>query len=137
VARHRPAAAKGDRGARARQIDCSRQENPAQTKPSLNSGLTPRSSSPPPTDLIVTEGQPNYVPITGTSLLFVKNTTANVFKLLTDGMSYVLIGGRWFARSRPTGREFVAPVNLPRTSQARRQPQENGLPPARARRRKH
>jgi hypothetical protein len=46
-------------------------------KPSLQSGPAPRIIvATAPTELIVTEGQPNYVPITGTSLLFVKNTTA-------------------------------------------------------------
>jgi hypothetical protein len=100
-----------------RQIDLLEgQENPdTKRKPSLGSGPALKIIvANAPTDLIVTEGQPNYVPITGTSLLFVKNTTANVFKLLSDQMSYVLIGGRWFrAKSFDGPWEFVAPDNLP------------------------
>src|SRR4029077_6716242 len=33
-----------------------------------------------PTELIVTQGAPDYVPIEGTQLLYVKNTDANVFR---------------------------------------------------------
>jgi hypothetical protein len=49
-----------------------------------------------PTELIVFDGDPNFVPINGTHLLYVANTTGNVFRFLTDQQSYVLISGRWF-----------------------------------------
>ena len=49
-----------------------------------------------PTELIVTEGAPDWVPIEGTMLLYVKNTTGNVFKNLNDQQNYVLVTGRWF-----------------------------------------
>jgi hypothetical protein len=50
-----------------------------------------------PTELIVTDGQPNYVPIDGTQLLYVKNTTGRVFKSIADQKSYVVLSGRWFS----------------------------------------
>ena len=49
-----------------------------------------------PAALIVTEGEPRFVPLDGTSLLYVSNTTAHVFKEPTDQELYVLVSSRWF-----------------------------------------
>jgi hypothetical protein len=49
-----------------------------------------------PTELIVTQGPPDWTPVTGTQLLYVSNTTGNIFKDLKDQMTYVLVTGRWF-----------------------------------------
>ena len=49
-----------------------------------------------PTELIVTEGEPNFVPLAGTELLYVTNTTGNIFKNLKDNKTYVLLAGRWY-----------------------------------------
>jgi len=49
-----------------------------------------------PTELVVTQGAPDWTPIPGTQLLYVQNTTGNVFKDLYDQMTYVLVTGRWF-----------------------------------------
>ena len=49
-----------------------------------------------PTELIVTDGAPDWAPLQGTNLLYVKNTTGNVFKDLNDQNTYVLVTGRWF-----------------------------------------
>ncbi len=49
-----------------------------------------------PAELVIFQGEPNFVPIPDTHLLYVANTTANVFKLLTDQKVYVLLSGRWF-----------------------------------------
>ncbi len=61
------------------------------------------SSHPPqvlvatsPTELIVTQGPAQWQPLDGTNLLFVSNSTGNVFKCLTDQQTYVLVTGRWF-----------------------------------------
>jgi hypothetical protein len=56
-----------------------------------------------PTELIVTDGQPNYVPIDGTQLLYVKNTTGRVFKSIADQKTYVNLSGRWFCAPGPEG----------------------------------
>ena len=49
-----------------------------------------------PVELIVTDGTPEYVPMGGTSLLYVKNTSSHVFKEPTDQEIYVFASGRWF-----------------------------------------
>ena len=67
-----------------------------------------------PTELIVTEGAPDWVPVEGTMLLYVKNTTANVFKDLNDQQTYVLVTGRWFRAPGFSGPwQYVAGTNLP------------------------
>jgi hypothetical protein len=114
-----PGAAKAEAAAReTRQIDLLEgQDDPdKKQKPSLTTARAPRIIvAVAPTELIVTQGAPNYVPITGTSLLYVKNTTADVFKLLTDQKTYVLLGGRWFrAKSLDGPWEFVPPKSLPK-----------------------
>jgi hypothetical protein len=65
--------------------------------PTLAKGPVPSIFvSTAPTEIIVTEGRPNFAPLDGTQLLYVANTTANVFKSLTDQNVYVLLSGRWF-----------------------------------------
>jgi hypothetical protein len=49
-----------------------------------------------PTELVVFDGPAEWLPITGTDLLYVTNTVANVFKYLVDQQNYVLVAGRWF-----------------------------------------
>ena len=81
-----------------------------------------------PTELILCDGRPNFLPIEGTHLLYVANTSGNVFKLLTDQQTYVLISGRGFRAASLDGPwQFVpadrlAPdfANIPDTS-----PKEN------------
>jgi len=67
-----------------------------------------------PTELIVTEGQPDWTPIDGTRLLYVKNTTGNVFKDLSDQKTYLLISGRWYRGPSESGPwEYVSGRSLP------------------------
>jgi hypothetical protein len=47
-------------------------------------------------ELIVTDGEPEYVPVDGTSLLRIRNTTASVFKEPTDKELYVHLPNGWF-----------------------------------------
>ena len=54
-----------------------------------------------PTELIVTDGAPDWVPIENSSLVYVKNTTGNVFLYLNDQKTYVLVAGRWFRGAVP------------------------------------
>jgi len=65
-------------------------------RPSLKNGAPQVIVATTPTELVVTEGPPDWVPITNTSLLYVKNTTGNIFKSLEDQSTYVLVTGRWF-----------------------------------------
>jgi hypothetical protein len=67
-----------------------------------------------PADLIVTDGPPRFATIEGTSLKYVENTTANVFKEPTDDELYVLSSGRWFRAWRTDGPwQFVPGDELP------------------------
>ncbi len=65
-------------------------------KPSLKDGFPQIVVATRPTELVVTEGAPEWTPLEGTQLLSVKNTTGNVFKDLNDQETYVLVTGRWF-----------------------------------------
>ena len=72
--------------------------------PSLRKGPVPTIVvATEPTELIVTQGEPNYVPMDGTQLLYATNTTGHVFKHLGDQRAYVLVTGRWFRADTPAG----------------------------------
>ena len=49
-----------------------------------------------PTELLATEGEPQYTPIKDTNLLFVSNTESNIFMDTGTQEHYALISGRWF-----------------------------------------
>jgi hypothetical protein len=67
-----------------------------------------------PAELITTDGPPLYEPISQTNLLYVKNTSASIFKYVGDGMTYVLVSGRWYkARNVDETWTFVPPDQLP------------------------
>jgi hypothetical protein len=67
-----------------------------------------------PTELIVTEGTPDYVPIQGTDLLYLSNTTGDVFKYIDSDKTYVLIAGRWFSAPSTNGPwQYVPGSSLP------------------------
>ncbi|MCI0615942.1 autotransporter, partial [bacterium] len=83
--------------------------------PSLSKGTVPKIYiATTATELIVTEGEPNYATLTDTDLLFVKNTTGHVFKMMKNGQSYVLVSGRWFSAPALNGPwTYVAANQLP------------------------
>ena len=67
-----------------------------------------------PAELIVFKGQPDFVPIVGTQLLWAANTTSDVLIDTTNNNYYVLMSGRWFRAPRLTGPwTFVASNALP------------------------
>ena len=53
-----------------------------------------------PTELIVFKGQPDFVPIVGTQLLWASNTTSDVLIDTANNNYYVLLAGRWFRVGR-------------------------------------
>jgi hypothetical protein len=101
--------------------------NPSDTQskpPSLKAGAPRILVATTPTELIVTEGAPKYVPITGTDLLYVENTTGNVFQHTAQQKVYVLVAGRWFAAASEQGPwSFVSGDDLPKDF--RRIPDDN------------
>ena len=65
-------------------------------------------------ELIVFKGQPDFVPIVGTQLLWASNTTSDVLIDTANNNYYVLLAGRWFTSRALTGPwTFVASNALP------------------------
>ncbi|HYN61348.1 MAG TPA: carbohydrate-binding family V/XII, partial [Rubrivivax sp.] len=75
----------------------------AQPKPSLANGVPAIYTSQVPAELIVFNGQPNFVPITGTQLLWAANTTSDTLIDTANSNYYVLMSGRWFRAAALTG----------------------------------
>jgi hypothetical protein len=66
-----------------------------------------------PAELILTTGQPAYVPVQGTGLLWVSNTESDVFRMGKTGAVYYLVAGRWFSAPDFTGPWTFATPALP------------------------
>jgi hypothetical protein len=67
-----------------------------------------------PAELVWTDGLPQFSPITGTNLLYVKNTESDVFLDIETQFSYVLLSGRWYrTASGKVDWEFVPSEQLP------------------------
>jgi hypothetical protein len=56
-----------------------------------------------PTELIVSDGEPQYSPIDGTGLLYMSNTESDVFVEIASQQHYVLLSGRWFQSASMKG----------------------------------
>jgi hypothetical protein len=92
-------------------LDGGRNANP---RPSLANGVPTIYTSQVPTELVVFKGQPNFVPIPGTQLLWATNTNANVIIETTTNYYYFMLAGRWFRSGALTGPwSFVASNGLP------------------------
>ncbi len=86
----------------------------ANPKPSLANGAPAIYTSQVPTELIVFKGQPDFVPIVGTQLLWASNTTSDVLINTANNNYYVLLAGRWFSSGNLAGPwTFVASDALP------------------------
>lgn len=86
----------------------------ANPKPSLANGVPAIYTSQVPAELIVFKGQPDFVPIVGTQLLWAANTTSDVIIDTTTNSYYVLLAGRWFRGPALQGPwTFVASNALP------------------------
>jgi hypothetical protein len=86
----------------------------ATPKPSLASGVPAIHVTAVPTELLVFKGQPDFVPITGTPLLWANNSVTDVLVDTTNNAYYVLMAGRWFRAPGLAGPwTFVASNALP------------------------
>ncbi|WP_300339347.1 hypothetical protein [Accumulibacter sp.] len=83
----------------------------AKPKPTLQDGVPTIYVSQVPAELIVFKGQPNFVPITGTGLLWAENTTADVLVNTANNDYYTLLSGRWYRASSISGPWAYAPAN--------------------------
>ena len=67
-----------------------------------------------PAELIQSRGEPEYAPIEGTNLLYMKNTENAVFMMLGTSENYVLVSGRWFKAPSLNGPwAYVSGKSLP------------------------
>jgi hypothetical protein len=67
-----------------------------------------------PAALIVTEGEPTFAPLDGTSLLAMTNTSAHVFRESTDQELYALLSGEWYRAWTTAGPwEHLSRADLP------------------------
>lgn len=67
-----------------------------------------------PAELILTQGEPSFRPITGTKLMRITNTEAVVFLHTGADKYYFLTAGRWFRAARLDGPWSIASNDLPR-----------------------
>jgi len=69
-----------------------------------------------PAELITTAGNPDYAALSGTSLLYIKNSETDIIMDLGTQMHYILISGRWYqSKSLRDGKwSFIEPDLLPK-----------------------
>ncbi len=67
-----------------------------------------------PAELVQVDGEPKYIPISETDLLYMSNTESDVFMEIGSQRFFVLLAGRWFVSSRLNGPwEYVQEGKLP------------------------
>ena len=66
-----------------------------------------------PAELILVPGAPTYQAVAGTSLVWVSNTDADIFRLGAKGPVYFLVSGRWFSAPDFNGPWKFASLELP------------------------
>jgi len=66
-----------------------------------------------PSELILVDGPPRYVPIPGTRLLSVENSASRLFLNTGDSQHYFLVAGRWFRAKNLAGPWGPATADLP------------------------
>ena len=71
-----------------------------------------------PTELISTDGDPSFSPISETDLLYVENSENDIFLNIDSQEYFILISGRWYkSTSLDGGWSFVESSDLPSTFQ--------------------
>lgn len=68
-----------------------------------------------PAELITTDGDPQYVPVEGTSLLYVDNAESDIIMDINSQKYFILLAGRWFVSSSLSSDDWVfcEPSDLP------------------------
>jgi len=83
-------------------------------KPSLAGGAPEMVVATRPTEIIITQGPMNWMPIDNTTLIYVTNTTGNIFRDIDNQLVYVLVTGRWFKAPDVTGPwSYISGKDLP------------------------
>lgn len=67
-----------------------------------------------PSELIQSDGEPDFAPIQGTKLLYMTNTDNDVFMTIDNQQYYVLLSGRWYSSPGMNGPwTYIASDKLP------------------------
>ena len=67
-----------------------------------------------PAEILVTDGAPQWIAAGTSGLLYINNTSANIFQLQATGTVFVLVSGRWFSANTVAGPwSFTPPDQLP------------------------
>ena len=76
----------------------------AEGQPIFDPGAVPQIIvATKPTELLQSKGEPKFTPISGTQLLYMTNSSNDIFMELGGQAYYVLISGRWFSAKAMTG----------------------------------
>jgi hypothetical protein len=68
-----------------------------------------------PSELIQTDGEPKFEPVSGTNLLFLTNSESDIIMDINSQTYYILLSGRWYASKsiENGGWSYVNPDELP------------------------
>jgi hypothetical protein len=89
--------------ARAPKVE-SEQAKPGQEEDADKPGPAPKVIvATEPTELISSNGKPEYTPISGTDLLYMSNTDSDVLLHIKNQEHYVLLAGRWYTSTKLEG----------------------------------
>jgi hypothetical protein len=92
------------------------EENPQPEQPAESKGKSPSKIlvRTEPTELISSEGEPEYSPLSGTGLLYMSNTDSDLLMEIASQRLFVLISGRWYSADSLAGPwSYVAADELP------------------------
>ena len=97
-----------------RPMPISRAARKAIPPPPVKAGVTPAIFvSTKPAEIIITDGPPQFVPVTGTGLQSVRNTNSELFFEPSSGQFFLLVSGRWFSAHGFDGPWRFATNDLP------------------------
>ncbi len=89
-------------------------QQPAAAAAPANAGSTQIMLAEEPTELVSSDGPPQYSPLPGNDLLYMVNTQADVFLEVQTQRTFVLLSGRWFTAPSTNGPwQFVSSDALP------------------------
>jgi hypothetical protein len=89
-------------------------DQPAAAAAPAGTAVTQIMVAEEPTELISSDGPPQYTPLPGNDLLYMANTQSDVFLEVSTQRTFVLLSGRWYAAPSLNGPwQFVAADALP------------------------
>ena len=87
-----------------KKLDSELKKNQDEEIPADTSGIVPEIYvRTKPAELLSTNGEPEFATVEGTTLLYVKNSTDNIFRTVDSQEYFILISGRWFKSSSLKG----------------------------------